>query len=81
MGHNPTCFLGHVGLDQTGSELEGGNVCPTLILYISPWLLGIALGASLCSARRLLGTMAQTHGALFADLITEGAMPLVPRLP
>lgn len=45
-----------------------------LILYSSPWILGLALGASLCSARRLLGTMAQTHGALFPGLFTEGAM-------
>lgn len=63
-----------MGLDQIGSELEGGNICPTLILYISPWILGIALGASLCSARRLLGTMAQNHGALFPGLVTKGAM-------
>lgn len=34
---------------------------------------------SLCLARRLLGAVAQTHGALLSGLVTEGAMAPGPR--
>lgn len=76
-GNGSACFLGHMDLDQLGSGLEGGNVCPTLIYILVPrsWeALGTSLCLSQCLARRLLGTMGQIQEVLFTGLVTEGAM-------